>query len=69
MGGILMHEPQDLKGAYVSLNFGPKWNLFGEYNRVSFKDDTASADVYSASCSMAKRSLKNRKPGIFGLIT
>ena len=54
MGGILMHEPQDLKGAYVSLNFGPKWNLFGEYNRVSFKDDTASADVYYGKLQYGK---------------
>ena len=54
MGGILMHAPQDLKGAYVSLNFGPRWNLFGEYNRVSFKDDTASADVYYGKLQYGK---------------
>ena len=59
--------PQDLKGAYVSLNFGPRWNFFGEYNRVSFKDDTASADVYYGKLQYGKALFE--KPKTSGLIT
>ena len=50
----MSHPQKDLKGAYMSLNFAKNFNLFGEYNRVSFKDGTKRADVFYGKLQYGK---------------
>ena len=37
-------DADDLWGAYVSVNFGKKWNALAEYNRISRDKSTSSVD-------------------------
>ena len=50
----MSHPQKALKGAYMSLNFAKNFNLFGEYNRVSFKDGTKKADVFYGKLQYGK---------------
>ncbi|WP_273061755.1 S-layer homology domain-containing protein [Colibacter massiliensis] len=47
-------RPDDLWGAYASINFGKKWNVFGEYEKVNNMGSTSDADVFLAKLQYGK---------------
>ena len=46
--------PDDLWGAYTSLNFAKKFNFFGEYQKVNNQGTTKDADVYYGKLQYGK---------------
>ena len=46
--------PDDLWGAYVSLNFAKKFNFLGEYQKVNNQGTTKDADVYYGKLQYGK---------------
>ena len=59
--GTPIDSPDDLWGAYASMNFGNKWNLFGEYQNVNNRDNTKDADVYLAKLQYGKATFAQPK--------
>ena len=49
-----LKTPDDLWGAYVSLNFAKKFNFLGEYQKVNNQDATKDADVFYGKLQYGK---------------
>ena len=52
--GVGVVVPDDLWGAYTSLNFAKKFNFLGEYQKVNNPNGTADADVFYGKLQYGK---------------